>query len=79
MQSDATPYVMFGFMALMMLVGLAVVVVSLVIWIWALVDAVRNPNLDDNTRLVWVLVIIFTQIIGAIIYLVVGRSGPPRR
>ena len=54
----------------MVILGLA----ALAVWIWALVDAIQNPALDSTMRIVWVLVIIFTQIIGAIIYLAVGRS-----
>ena len=55
---------------LMFIVGLA----ALAVWIWALVDAIQNPALDSTMRVVWILVIVFTQIIGAIIYLAVGRS-----
>jgi hypothetical protein len=55
---------------LMFLVGIA----GLVLWIWALVDAIQNPALDSTMRIVWVLVIVFTQVLGAIIYLAVGRS-----
>jgi hypothetical protein len=47
---------------------------ALGVWIWALVDAIQNPALDSTMRIVWILVIVFTQIIGAIIYLAVGRS-----
>ena len=55
---------------LMSILGIA----ALVVWIWALVDAIQNPALDSTTRIVWVLVIVFTQIIGAILYLAIGRS-----
>jgi hypothetical protein len=53
---------------------------SFVVWIWALVDAIQVP--DDSmyrsgTKLVWVLVIVLTQVVGAIIYFAIGR--PPRR
>ena len=60
---------------------------SFVVWIWALVDAIQVP--DDSmyrsgTKLVWVLVIVLTQVVGAIIYFAIGRpsrraapSGPP--
>lgn len=69
-------FVGFGILWLLMfivIVGLGIA--SLVVWIWALVDAIKNPALDSTMRLVWILVIIFTQIVGAIIYLAVGRSG----
>jgi Phospholipase_D-nuclease N-terminal len=53
---------------------------SFVVWIWALVDAIQVP--DDSmyrsgTKLVWVLVVVLTQVVGAIIYFAIGR--PPRR
>jgi hypothetical protein len=47
-----------------------------VLWIYALVNAISVP--DDSyyrtgSKLIWVLVIVFTGWLGAIIYLVVGR------
>jgi hypothetical protein len=81
--SPSAPQFLVWIFALLMLL---VVVGSLVVWIWALVDCIRVP--DDRyyragTKLVWVLVIIFLQLIGAIVYLAVGRpdkatlAGPP--
>lgn len=54
-------------------------IANIVMVIWALVDAIRVP--DDSmfkagNKLIWVLVIVFTGLIGAIIYLVVGRPEP---
>ena len=46
----------------------------LVLWIWALIDAIQNPRLSGNERIVWVLVIIFVPILGPLIYLLVGRG-----
>ena len=64
-------FVGFGIVwVLMFILGIA----ALGVWIWALVDAIQNPDLDSTMRIVWVLVIVFTQIIGAIIYLAIGRS-----
>lgn len=64
------------------LVVLALWVLGGVFWIWALVDAIRVPH-DGNYRagnkLVWVLVIIFTTVIGAAIYLAIGRPSPGLR
>jgi Phospholipase_D-nuclease N-terminal len=55
-------------------------IASFAVWIWALVDAIQVP--DDSmyrsgTKLVWVLVIVFLQVIGAVIYFAIGR--PQRR
>jgi uncharacterized membrane protein len=69
-----------GFGILFLLMFAVFSIGALVVWIWALVDAIRVP--DDShyragNKLIWVLVIVLTQVIGALIYLVVGR--PERR
>lgn len=46
----------------------------LAFWVWMLVDCVRNRRLNDNERIVWVLVIVFTHALGALIYLLAGRK-----
>jgi hypothetical protein len=62
---------LFGVFAIVVVLGLAV-------WIWALVDCLQVP--DDSlyrtgNKLIWVLVIVLAQLIGAIIYLTIGRPG----
>ena len=57
---------------------LVFVVGGLAVMIYALVDAIRMPSDADfksGTQLVWILVILLAQVIGAIVYLAVGR--PP--
>ena len=56
----------------------APIVVSLVLflfgfWIWMLVDCVRHESSEGNDRIVWLLVIVFTKVIGAAIYYFVRR------
>jgi hypothetical protein len=49
---------------------------GIALWIFALVDCIRvedDAMYRSGTKLIWVLVIVLTQVIGAIIYLVVGR------
>jgi hypothetical protein len=53
-------------------------IANLVLVIWSLIDAIKVP--DDSmfkagTKLIWVLVIVFTGFIGSIIYLAVGRPS----
>jgi predicted Co/Zn/Cd cation transporter (cation efflux family) len=47
------------------------------LWIYALVDAIRTPEhaFRTGTQLVWVIVILLGNIVGAIIYLVMGRPA----
>jgi hypothetical protein len=54
------------------LLGLA----ATVFWIWMLVDVLVS-NLPTNEKILWALVIIFTTIIGALIYFFVARPSRP--
>ena len=40
-----------------------------------LIDCLQNPRLDGMEKLVWVVVILFTHVLGATIYLAVARQG----
>ncbi len=51
-----------------------IALVSIVLWMWMLIDCLTNKELDSNEKLVWTLVIVFTHMIGAIIYFFVGRK-----
>jgi hypothetical protein len=51
---------------------------ALGVWVWALVDAIKvadDSMYRSGTKLVWVLVIVFLQVIGAMIYLAIGRPA----
>ena len=37
-------------------------------WLWMLVDCAMNESDEGNTRLIWVLIILFVHVIGAILY-----------
>ena len=54
------------------------VVGGIALFIYALVDVIRMPNdasFKAGTQLIWILVILLAQAIGAIIYLIVGRPA----
>ena len=51
-------------------------VVALVFWIRMLVDCAANEPAEGNDKVVWVLIIIFAGLIGALIYAIARR---PRR
>lgn len=47
----------------------------LVIWLWALVDAVRNPALSLVTRVAWLAVVLLLPGVGALLYVAIpGRD-----
>lgn len=63
-----------------LLIGV-VSIAGLVLWIWALVDCVQVPDdsmYQSGNKLVWVLIIVFLNWIGALLYLVIGRPREPR-
>jgi hypothetical protein len=45
-----------------------------VFWVWMLIDSIRNESLSSNERIVWVLVIVLTHFLGALIYFIVSRT-----
>lgn len=69
----AMPFLMCGFM-----------VISQGFWIWMIVDCATNAKLLGNDKLIWILIVIFTNWIGALIYCIVQRPKkwatipPPR-
>lgn len=46
----------------------------LVIWVWALVDAVRNPGFAPVARAAWVAIVVILPLLGALLYVAIpGR------
>jgi hypothetical protein len=64
------------FVGLFLVVG-AINIAGLAFMIWALVDAIKNPSLDDTQRIIWVVVILTLNCVGAIAYLIAGRDTAP--
>ena len=58
-------------LALLVLALLAVL--SMVFWIWMLIHAIQNKGLTDTEKIIWVLVIVFLHVLGALIYFFAGR------
>ena len=65
---------MFGLIEILIaLFLLGIGVAGTAFWIWMLIECVTREPSEGNDKLVWVLVIIFTHWIGALIYLIVRR------
>ena len=56
------------FMILLMLLLFAVGIALLVFWVMMIGDCAKRKNLSDNERVVWILVLVFLQALGALIY-----------
>ena len=59
-------FLIFGFVAV---IGLA----ATAFWIVEIVDVARRQFTDQTTKLVWLFVIIFLHLLGAIIYYFAGK------
>ena len=62
-----------AFAGAMMLVALVV----LILWIWMLVDCAKRRFKNDTEKIVWIVVIVLGQWIGALVYFIVIKSLNP--
>jgi hypothetical protein len=53
------------------------IIVELALLIFALIDILKRTHMSQNTRIIWILVIIFINVIGPIIYFIFGRKEYP--
>ena len=47
-----------------------------IFWIWMLIDCAINEPSEGNDKIIWILIIVFTSFLGAILYFLIRR---PRR
>jgi hypothetical protein len=70
---DGGAAVLGGALAIMVffwIIGIALTI----FWLWMLIDAVTNEPTTEQ-KILWFLVIFFLHFVGALIYLVVRKSG----
>ena len=72
---DNAPVFGLGFFCLFGVIG----ILLLAFWIWMLIDCISNEPSTGNDKLIWVLVILLLNWIGAAIYFLVRRPNRPRR
>ena len=62
---------------LLIVAFLLLTVAAFAFWIWMIVDCATNEPATGNDKLVWIVIVVFTHVIGALIYYIVRRR--PRR
>lgn len=55
---------------------LAVLLVQIGLQIFSLIDLAKRPRVPGGRKWVWVLVIVAGNLVGAVLYLALGRSRP---
>lgn len=53
---------------------LAIGFCAVAFWIWMLVDCIKHESSEGNDKIVWVIVIVATKLIGAIVYFFARRQ-----
>lgn len=65
--------VAFGIFSLIWLLFTGLGLAALVFWIWMLIDCATNEPSEGNDKIIWIIIIVFTNWIGALIYFLVRR------
>ncbi len=60
------------------LVILGVIIVASIFWLWMLVDCLMS-TLPSTEKVVWILVIVFLHVVGALLYFFIGKRGGAMR
>ncbi|KAA0141010.1 hypothetical protein F1728_15390 [Gimesia benthica] len=65
---------MFSIISLILfLFSLAFTVLYFVFWIWMLIDCLKYEPSEGNDKIIWAVVIILLQALGALLYYIVRR------
>ena len=51
-----------------------IIIIELALALIALVHVLRHPNYRFGNKIIWIIIVLFVQIIGPIIYFVFGRG-----
>lgn len=53
--------------------AVAFILIIFVVWLWAIIDCLRS-KLNTTEKLLWIIVIVFFHIIGALLYLIFSKT-----
>ena len=66
---EAFGLVVVGLWLFFLFVGL----VGTAFWLWMIIECATKEPDEGNEKLVWIIILIFTHLLGAILYLVIRR------
>jgi len=58
----------FSLVFLMGLFIFSIGILGTLFWIWMIIDCAQKESSEGNDKIVWILIIIFTHLLGALIY-----------
>lgn len=59
-------------------VGIIIAILFVIFWIWMIIDCAKRKFKNDLEKIIWILVIVFTTWLGALVYFIVVRMYNPR-
>ena len=62
------------FLGVSWLLLVPIILLELGLMIWALVDCLKRERVKGGNKVVWILVIVLVNLIGPILYLLIGRE-----
>lgn len=52
----------------------AISFIYFILMVYSIVDVIRSEFKDPSMKLIWIIVIVFAQVIGTLVYLILGKS-----
>lgn len=57
-----------GFIAQFGFLGAVIFITTVCLWVYTFVHALRNPALTSPNRIIWIVLLVFFNVLGAIFY-----------
>ena len=64
---------------MILLFFLTLAVAAMALWVWAIVDCATKEPSEGNDKIIWILVIVFLHLLGAILYVLIRRPERIRK
>ncbi len=61
------------------LLGGVLIILTLILWVWAIVDIVKSIFRDTIQKIIWLMAVILFPIFGSILYFQLGRKYTTRK
>jgi hypothetical protein len=52
----------------------SIVIGAMVLWIYCLIDAIRNDFEKETQKVIWIILLVTVPVIGVVLYLLMGRE-----
>jgi hypothetical protein len=65
--------IFFGFSFLIFFLLSVIAIAGTLFWLWMLIDCATKEPSEGNDKLIWVIIIVFTNLLGALIYFFIRR------